>query len=95
MRMKGQLDAAVQRLPFERVRIIRPGMLAGERKESRPGEKIGAAVLKVLNRIGLLKSQRPIHASMVAKAMINASLDPKPGASVYTLEAVFQLAGAS
>jgi uncharacterized protein YbjT (DUF2867 family) len=95
MRMKGELDGAVQKLPFERTRIIRPGMLIGDRQQIRMGEKIGAAALGLLNRFGILKSQRPIDAAIVAKAMISAAMDMEQGSKIYTLEEVFQLAGAS
>ena len=36
--MKGELDDAVQTLGFEHVVIIRPGIIVGDRKDSRPTE---------------------------------------------------------
>jgi uncharacterized protein YbjT (DUF2867 family) len=91
-RMKGELEQAIEQLPFRAVRILRPGMLDGDRKEKRVGEKIGLRVLKFLNRFGILKSQKPVPAATVAKAMINAYLDEKPGVKRYELGEVFEAA---
>lgn len=92
-RMKGELEREVKKLPFTAIRIIQPGVLAGDRKEHRPGEKMGIRMLKFLNGLGIMHKQKPIHASIVARALVNASLDPAPGTKTYTLLDVFALAG--
>jgi uncharacterized protein YbjT (DUF2867 family) len=92
-RMKGELERDIKKLSFSSIAIIRPGMLTGNREEKRLGEKIGTRAILLLNGMGLLKKQKPIHASIVAKAMINASLDGKKGIYTYELLEVFQLAG--
>jgi uncharacterized protein YbjT (DUF2867 family) len=91
-RMKGELEKDVKQLKFSSINIIQPGLLAGERKETRRGEKVGYLLLQALNKIGLFKKYRPIDAAIVAQAMINASKKATKGVQVYTLEAVFQLA---
>ena len=54
-RMKGELEAAVQALPFRRISILRPPLL--ERKGStRGGERLAAAILRGLNALGLLRA---------------------------------------
>jgi len=88
--MKGKLDDAVQLLPFQVINILRPGQLTGERTEKRMGEKIGISVMTVLNKLGILKKYRPIHAAQVARAMIHAFNKPKSG--IYTLQEVHELA---
>lgn len=92
-RMKGELERDVTQLPFDRIHIIQPGMLAGHRTENRPFEKIGIPFLRFLNRMGIAKKQRPIHASIVAQAMINVSFKTGPRVSTYSLLEVFQQAG--
>lgn len=57
------------------------------------GEKIGFALLKVINTLGILRKYRPIYDKTVAKALINAAVTAKPGVNVYTLQKVFELAG--
>ena len=89
MRIKGQLENAVQKLPFKVISIIRPGLLAGNRTEKRTGEKIGLAVMYFLNKLGLFKRYRPILAYQVAQAMINAAEKTQSG--IYKLDDVFQL----
>ena len=88
--MKGQLEDAVQILPFKQIAIIRPGQLAGNRTENRKGEKIALSVMYFINKLGLLKQYRPIQASLVARAMINAVESEK--STSYSLDEVFELA---
>jgi uncharacterized protein YbjT (DUF2867 family) len=90
MNMKGQLEEAVQLLPFKVISIIRPGQLAGNRTEKRLGEKIGLSVMYGLNKIGIFERYKPIQAWQVAKAMINAGNKIQSG--TYTLGQVFKLA---
>jgi uncharacterized protein YbjT (DUF2867 family) len=91
-RMKGELERDVKLLPFTNISIIRPGMLTGDRKEKRIGEKIGIAVLKFACLIPGLGAMKPIHASIVAKAMIKACNHKSNSVNVYTLSEVFHLA---
>jgi uncharacterized protein YbjT (DUF2867 family) len=88
-RIKGELDREVQQLGFERVRIMRPSLLGGDRPQSRAGEKIGSAVLGVFNALGLARKYREIPGSVVARAMINAALDPQKGTRICTLDELF------
>jgi len=89
LKMKGELEKSIQTLPFEIISILRPGLLAGNRIQNRPTEKISFNLLNALNKLGLFKRYRPIQASLVAKAMIMARKQKK--SSSYTLEEVFNL----
>ena len=92
MRIKGELENAVAHLPFFYIRIIQPGPLDGPRREKRGGEKLGLTVIRFLNRLGLAKRMRPIHVSVVARAMINASQDRTEKSKRYALDELFTLA---
>lgn len=94
-RMKGELERDAKRLPFQRIRILQPGILAGSRSESRPAEKLGLWLATAASTMPLLRSYRPIHARTVARAMRHAALDKTPGVQTYALEQVFTLAGKS
>lgn len=94
-RMKGELERDIKRLPFRRIRILQPGVLAGGRAQVRLGEKIGLVLASVVGAVPPLRGYRPIHARVVAQAMINAALDETPGISTDTLEGVFTRAGES
>ena len=91
-RIKGELEDAAGKLTFKSIRILQPGILDGERPESRPVEKLAISVARGLIHIPGLKRFRPIHADTVAKAMINACVDKTAGVRKYTLEEVFKLA---
>ena len=90
-RIKGELDRDVQQLGFERIRILRPSLLGG-RPQARVGEKLGGAFLGAVNALGIARRYREIPAEVVAKAMINAALDPETGTRIYTLDELFATA---
>ncbi|GGG53811.1 NAD(P)H-binding protein [Hymenobacter glacieicola] len=92
-RIKGELERDVKRLPFLRIRILQPGVLAGGRAQVRLGEKLGLVLASLVGAVPPLRAYRPIHARIVAQAMINAALDETPGVSTDTLEGVFTRAG--
>jgi uncharacterized protein YbjT (DUF2867 family) len=92
-RMKGELEDAVKGLPFSFIRIIQPGILAGGREEFRLGERIGIGVMSVLGQVPGLTAYKPYHASVVARALINAALNEEGRIRTYNLKEVFRLAG--
>lgn len=87
-RIKGELDRDVQQLGFQRVRILRPSLLGG-RPRARVGEKLGGALLGAVNAFGIARRYREIPGEVVAKAMVNAALDPEKGTRIYTLDELF------
>ncbi len=72
LRVKGETEAAVVALGFERVTILRPSFLLGDRSESRPGEKIGIVIASALGFlfVGPLRKYRAVNAELVAAAML-------------------------
>ena len=88
-RIKGELDEAVQKLNFEGVNIIRPSMLAGERKEFRLGERFLTPLMYAFSWVPGLRKYRPINDVVVAKAMINSIM--VNASDVFELEEVFSL----
>ncbi|RMG80636.1 MAG: oxidoreductase [Bacteroidetes bacterium] len=84
-RVKGQIEEAVRGLDFWATHIFRPSVLLGERPENRWGESVAGRIGKFLDGIsgGLLTKYRPIEADVVAKAMVNAAQELKPGVHVY------------
>jgi len=92
-RVKGEAEAAVSALPFRSVHILRPSVLVGDRKESRPGERLGIAVGKLLTPVlvGPARRYRPIEALTVARAMALLSRQPEPGVHVLESEEIVAL----
>ncbi|RYD56383.1 MAG: NADH-quinone oxidoreductase subunit F [Sphingobacteriales bacterium] len=91
-KMKGELERDIMRLPFEKIHIIRPGLLAGDRDEKRMGEVIGEKVLNIAALIPAFNKYKPIKDVQVADAMIHAALKNDKGIYRYTLQDVFDLA---
>ena len=91
-RMKAELERDVKVMGFDPLVIIRPGPLDGLREENRTGEKIGIAVTRFLAGLGIMRKYRPIHADIVAQAMINATKKSLKGTAVFELQEVFDLA---
>lgn len=67
-RMKGELEEAVQALPFRRISILRPPLLLRP-GSTRSGERLAAAVLRGLSALGLLRTFRPMPTAVVARCM--------------------------
>lgn len=67
-RMKGELEEAVQALPFRHISILRPPLLLRP-GSTRGGERLAVAVLRGLGALGLLRAFRPMPTSVVARCM--------------------------
>ena len=80
-RVKGDLEEAIQGIPYRAIYIMHPSMLLGPRKESRPGESFGKALMKPL-RFVLPKNMKPIHASKVAACMADKMNSNEEGVHV-------------
>ncbi|MDO4878261.1 MAG: NAD(P)H-binding protein [Neisseria sp.] len=74
-RIKGELEQAVMALNFPQLIIFRPPLLIRPNTD-RLGEKIAERVFNALNRMGLLKNQRPLAVEKLAQAMLEAALKP-------------------
>ena len=72
LKFKGLVEEELKRLSFNKLGIMRPSFLIGDRKEKRLAEKLGIFVFKLLSPLflGPLKKMKPIHSKKVAKAMI-------------------------
>jgi uncharacterized protein YbjT (DUF2867 family) len=80
-RMKGELEEAVKQLDFEHTIILRPGLIVGEREDSRPPE---FALRKIATWAGkvsapYLKDFWAQDADVIAKAAVSAALQCHEG----------------
>lgn len=85
LQTKGSIEAAVSQLGFERVDIVRPGMLVGYRSERRPLEAIGQRVLTALAPLmgGPLTRYAAVPAETVADAIVNLIGQTEGGRHVH------------
>jgi len=82
LKLKGEVEDAIREQGIESVHIMRPSMLLGSRKESRPLEKIGQPLMKAFSFL-IPSKYKPIQARNVAKAMLEASKKDEKGFFVY------------
>jgi uncharacterized protein YbjT (DUF2867 family) len=91
-RMKGELEQDICLLDFSHIHILRLGILDGPRKASRPGEKAGIVIARLLAHVPGLHKYHPVHVQTVAQAMVNTSFDTSGKLKIYELEGVFDRA---
>ena len=88
LQLKGLVEDVIAKLEFESIHFFRPSVLLGNRKESRPAEKIAQGGMKILSifLLGRLRNYKPIRAIDVAKAMIKASKSFDKGVFMHHFE---------
>jgi hypothetical protein len=84
-KIKGKLEEAVKKLPFKTIQIFQPPTLIRQKNLIRLGEKIGIKIFGFLNYFGILKSQKPLTVSNLAKVMIE-QLKTKQKEKVKTIK---------
>jgi hypothetical protein len=84
-RMKGELERDIKLLPFQYIHIFQPGLLGGNRKERRPIERFSISFVRLLNKIGIARSQTPVDPDILSMAMINVSFHNAAKLTIYTL----------
>ena len=94
LKFKGLVEEEIKNLNFDKIGIMRPSFLLGERQEERVGEKFGIIIFKLLTPIliGPFRKMRPIQSEIVAKAMIklaNENIDQ----SVFESDEISNLVG--
>jgi uncharacterized protein YbjT (DUF2867 family) len=94
LKMKGETERDIDKVPFHSKHFYRPSFLAGNREESRMMEKIGLGLFRLINPLLLegLKKYRSIHVRDVAKAMIMQSLKDLTGTYYYESDRIQEIA---
>jgi uncharacterized protein YbjT (DUF2867 family) len=84
-RVKGDVEAALRRLPYRALQIFRPGLLLGDRAEFRFGERIAMLAVPLVHPllIGRLRRYHSIHARDVARAMVRIAREAPRGPNVW------------
>jgi uncharacterized protein YbjT (DUF2867 family) len=94
-RMKGELEEAVKGLGFEHTVILRPGLIAGQREESRPAEAVLRFFAGFAGKLhSSLKDSWAQEADVIGKAAVNAGLKALDGDVPQGSEKVWLLHGA-
>jgi uncharacterized protein YbjT (DUF2867 family) len=92
---KGKAEAAVRAIGFDRVDILRPGLLRGDRPESRPGERLGIMLSPLTDALTprAYDKYRSVAVSDVAAAMAALTEERGAGVHVHHHREILALAG--
>jgi uncharacterized protein YbjT (DUF2867 family) len=88
-RVKGEVEAALRAMDWPSLAILRPSVIAGERSESRPLERISEHLLRLAPA-----TWRPVGAREIAAAMVGLALRSPPGVTVVESRDIPTVAGA-
>lgn len=85
LRVKGELENNIKRLPYWGIHIMRPSVLLGKREEQRTLERLAGVMGKTLHKLPgtIVADLAPIEADDVAKAMVQAAQSLKQGTHIY------------
>jgi uncharacterized protein YbjT (DUF2867 family) len=89
-KVKGKIEGAVKELGLVSTSIFRPSLLLGDRKEYRRGEEFWKKMMSVISFLVPIK-YKPIHASVVASAMIEAAFNQIEKNRVYESDEIQRL----
>lgn len=83
--VKAEAEAAILKLGYERVDIIRPGLLLGTRAEVRPGERLATYLVPLLHPFlhGRNARYRATQSKTVARAIVELTGAAAPGHFLY------------
>jgi len=90
LRAKGDAEAAVIKLGFRRLDIVRPGLLRGARAESRPLEWLARVLAPVMDLalVGRSRKYRSIRAAALARAILGLSGEKAGGRFMHEHDAL-------
>lgn len=90
-RVKGEVEAAVTAIPFERCFIFRPSLLLGKRNEKRTGESMAQAFDQYFSW-ALPPRYKGIASEDVARAMVTAAQWNRKGNAIFQSEDIREIA---
>jgi uncharacterized protein YbjT (DUF2867 family) len=93
LRTKGEMEQALLQSAISSKVIVRPSIIFGNRKESRPAEAIGKLMMRFLGwmLVGPARKYRGIHAQTIAHSMIILALENKAGGRIVESDGLHEL----
>lgn len=86
-RTKGELERDLGEIGFRSLLIVRPGMISGERAESRSAERLALSVATGLSPL-LPRGLRVSRAARIAEVLVEGAVAPMPGVRVVGSESL-------
>ena len=89
-KIKGALESIIKSLKFNKIHIFQPPSLIRQPELIRRSEKYSISLLQTINKLGFLKSLKPLLVKDLAIKMINESLTNKiEGVTIYKCKDLF------
>ena len=94
LRVKGEVEDALAKLKFERLDILRPGLLRGPRAERRPAERLAMLASPFADRFlhGGARKYRSVRATTMADAILALAVEKPRGRFVHEHDAIVRAA---
>ena len=86
-RTKGETERDLQAVGYPSLTLVRPGLIGGQRQESRPLEQLAVNVSRLVQPL-LPKRYRVVPAERIAQHLLQAALAATPGVHVLPSEAL-------
>lgn len=95
LRVKGEVEDALAKLKFERLDILRPGLLRGPRSERRPAEKLAMLATPLIDNLlhGGARKYRSVRATTMADAILALTVAKPRGRFIHEHDAIVRAAG--
>lgn len=87
LQVKGKMEAAFADTGFSSSTILRPSLLAGERNETRIGERVGLLFARLARPL-IPRRYRAVEAKAVARRLLQAALAGEPGHRIIESEII-------
>jgi uncharacterized protein YbjT (DUF2867 family) len=84
-RTKGELERDLRTLGYPSLTLLQPGLIGGDRQQSRPAERLAIAVTQGLAPL-LPRRYRVVPASQIAAHLLDAAVAGQPGVHVLASE---------
>jgi uncharacterized protein YbjT (DUF2867 family) len=95
LKVKGETDRALGKIGFDRLDVLRPGLLVGKRQQDpRFAERLGILASPLISPLlfGNARKYRGIKSHIVAKAALSATLRKTRGRFVHENDGIIKLA---
>ncbi|MBC7657766.1 MAG: nucleoside-diphosphate sugar epimerase [Frankiaceae bacterium] len=91
LRVKGEVEDAMEKIGFQRLDLLQPGLLLGPRDQRRPAEALFQKLAPLANVLMVARRLRPyraIAADSLARAIMALASANEPGIFTYTYDAI-------
>lgn len=90
-KMKGKLETAVKALTFPNLTILNPPILV-RKNTDRPGEVTGLKLIRLFNKLGLFRAQKPMPTEILARVMVSAAKSKTNGITILKSSKIWDFA---